>query len=58
VAAVESQKPIRSMEQLLLEIDELLKSTTRTSRRVAAAKLSRVAAIASTLAITIYSATE
>jgi hypothetical protein len=42
------------MEQLLKEIDELLKSRTRASRRAASVKLNSVASIASTLAITVY----
>lgn len=49
------QLPIPAMESLLREVEELLKSASRASRREAAAKLNSVAAIAATLAITVYS---
>lgn len=47
---------LRQIEGLLKEVAELLQSPTKASRRAAAQKLERIAAIATTLAFTIHTA--
>ena len=47
---------LRQIESLLKEVAELLQSPTKASRRAAAQKLERIAAIATTLAFTIHTA--
>jgi len=45
------------LDGLMREVAELLRSPTRASRRAAALKLERIAAIAATLAFTVHRAT-
>ena len=51
-----SRGSTNEFEGLLKEVAELLQSPTKASRRAAAQKLERIAAIATTLAFTIHTA--
>ena len=50
------EQALSDMHRLLVEVNEHMKSATKSDKSAAAAKLARVASLASTLAFTIQSA--